>query len=100
MHGLITRACSFGETLNEIEVMDWFVQCVLALQHLHSQYVHVYVHYTIVDGFIQCTCARMRIFMYTCPICSYRILCNEYSEYIHVHVSRPAFNLSVCVSTQ
>ncbi|KAK2167981.1 hypothetical protein NP493_1250g00023 [Ridgeia piscesae] len=37
LKALLSRACGFGEVLNEIEVMDWMVQLLLALQHLHQQ---------------------------------------------------------------
>ena len=37
LHSLITRAKSYDEVLNYIEVLDWLVQLVLALNHLHKQ---------------------------------------------------------------
>ena len=36
LHGVITRAKKQDEILNEIEVLDWTVEILRGLQHLHD----------------------------------------------------------------
>ncbi len=39
MKALVSRAKKYGEVLNEIEVMDWFIHMTRVLHHMHAQLV-------------------------------------------------------------